>query len=181
MVCSCPELLTMPNSAASLPSSSEYVSTSPRIIGYNGSAHIHARRRVLDNLPGPARLRRRSAYQGPGRGTPGRCWPAGALRTFLYESCRAVFLSSPSASSYMAVARSTLPPSPATGVYLLVTCRRLHQSVAPVIGTAAPVPLPGDGALTVSPSGSVQGSREWSHPPGAATCPESPCQAPPRW
>ena len=66
-------------------------------------------------------------YQGPGLGTPGRCWSPARCRTLLAESSWAV-LSSPSPSVYMALARSLLPTSPATGVYMLVSsCFRRRQ------------------------------------------------------
>ena len=93
----------------------EYVSTSPGSSATTGAPRLRARRRVLSHFPCPARdLTVGVLYQDSGRGTSGRCWSAGALRTVLYEFCRVV-LSSPSPSSYMAVARSTLPTSPASG------------------------------------------------------------------
>ena len=139
---------------------SQYVT---RISGYNASAQVPARRRVLLHFPG-LRCLNAPNYSGPGLGTPDRCSCSGARRTLLAESSWAV-LSSPSSSSYMALARSLLPISPVVGVYMLVT--ELAPSIAPVMGGAAPVPLPGDGgrSLVVRVS---QGGRNYNDPPGAA-------------
>ena len=102
-----------------------------RITGCNASAQVSVRWRVLRHFPFLIGMNV-SPYSSPGLGTPGRCWSAGARRTLLAESSWAV-LSSPSLSSYMALARSLLPTSPAAGVYI-ASRSMVAPSLPPVMG-----------------------------------------------
>ena len=116
---------------------------------------------------------------GPGLGTPDLCCWLPARAGHCKPNLPGPSCLRPRRRSYMALARSLLPTSPAAGVYMLVFV--FSPSVSARDGAAAPVPLPSDGVSSILVVRVIQGGHDLPHPPGAATWLALPFRVPPRW